>query len=236
LYRGIWSGLDLIFPPVCAGCKQLGHRICSECLGSIVPLAEPLCERCGLPQSKAGICRQCQDQPPSFDALRSWSAFEGPLRSILHRLKYRRDVSLGDSLAFPFATFVAGLSWNPDILVPIPLSRLRLAERGYNQVGVVGRPLSMALSIAYVPRALSKERETHTQVGLTAPERKENVRDAFRARTSLVAGKSVLLLDDVATSGATLSAAAESLKEAGAKRVLAVTLARALPRHGLVAA
>jgi ComF family protein len=214
----------------------MGHRICSECLGSIVPLAEPLCQQCGLPQSKAGICRQCQDQPPSFDALRSWSAFEGPLRNILHKLKYRRDVSLGDSLALPFATFVAALDWNPDILIPIPLSRLRHAERGYNQVGVVARPLSMALNIAYVPRALSKERETRTQVGLTGPERKENVRGAFRAHTPLVAGKSVLLLDDVATSGATLSAAAESLREGGAERVLAVTLARALPRHGLVAA
>jgi predicted amidophosphoribosyltransferase len=74
------------------------------------------------------VCRQCQDQPPSFDALRSWSAFEGPLRIILHKLKYRRDISLGDALAAPLANFVAGLGWKPDILIPIPLSRLRLAE------------------------------------------------------------------------------------------------------------
>ena len=214
----------------------MGHRICRECLGSISPLAEPLCGLCGLPQSRAGLCRQCQDQPPSFDALRSWSAFEGPLRNILLKLKYKGDVSLGDALAVPLANFVASLDWKPEIVIPIPLSRLRLAERGYNQVGVVARPLSMALSLAYVPRALSRERETRTQVGLTGPERRDNVRDAFQARAPLVAGKTVLLLDDVATTGATLSSAADSLRQGGAKRVLAVTPGRALPHHGLVSA
>lgn len=212
----------------------MGFRVCSECLASIFPLTEPICEQCGLPQSKAGICRQCQDQPPSFDALRSWSAFEGPMRNILHKLKYRRDISLGDALAAPFASFVAGLGWKPDILIPIPLSRLRLAERGYNQAGVVARPLSMALHLPYLPQALSRERETHTQVGLTGSERKENVRGAFRAHTELVAGKTILLLDDVATTGATLSSAAEALRQGSAMRVLAVTLARALPHHGFV--
>lgn len=139
-------------------------------------------------------------------------------------------------MAVPLAGFVAGLNWNPEIVIPIPLSRQRLAERGYNQVGVVGRPLCMALNLTYEPRALSRERETRTQVGLSAPERRENVRDAFGARAPLVDGRIVLLLDDVATTGATLSSAAESLRRGGAKRVLAVTTARALPHHGLASA
>jgi ComF family protein len=155
------------------------------------------------------------------------------MRNILHRLKYRRDLSLGDALAAPFSKFVAGLSWKPDVVIPIPLSRKRQAERGYNQVGVVARPLSMALGLAYVPGALVRQRETRSQVGLGGPARKENVRGAFRTRGPGVRDRTVLLLDDVATTGATLSSAAKSLHEAGAERVLAVTLARALPRHGL---
>jgi len=137
-------------------------------------------------------------------------------------------------LAAPVADFVTGLKWEPEMVIPIPLSRQRLSERGYNQAGVVGRPLCMALNLAYMPRALSRDRDTRTQVGLMGPERRENVRDAFRARAALVEGKTVLLLDDVATTGATLSSAADSLREGGARRILAVTLGRALPRHGLV--
>jgi predicted amidophosphoribosyltransferase len=91
----------------------------------------------------------------------------------------------------------------------------------------------MALGLAYVPGALVRQRETRSQVGLGGPARKENVRGAFRTRGPGVRDRTVLLLDDVATTGATLSSAAKSLHEAGAERVLAVTLARALPRHGL---
>jgi ComF family protein len=141
-------------------------------------------------------------------------------------------MSLGDALAAPFASFVHGLNWKPDVLIPIPLSRGRLAERGYNQVGVVGRPLALALNLNYAPKALVRARETRSQVGLTAAQRKQNMQDAFRAHSS-IRGKSVLLLDDVATTSATLSSAARSLRQGGASRVLAVTVARALPHHGL---
>jgi len=155
------------------------------------------------------------------------------LRNILRRLKYRRDLSLGDALAAPSSSFVAGLNWKPDPVILIPLSRKRLAERGYNQVGVVARPLSMATGLPCAPRAIVRERETRTRVGLTAAERKDNVRGVFRARGSTTAGRTVQLLDDVATTGATLSSAAEALPQGGASRVVAVTLARALLRHGL---
>jgi ComF family protein len=131
--------------------------------------------------------------------------------------------------------FVRELNWKPDVVIPIPLSRGRLAQRGYNQVGVIGRPLALALNLKYVPGALMRAKETRSQVGLTPVQRKENIQDAFRARVS-VRGKCVLLLDDVATTTATLSSAARSLRQGGASRVLAVTVARALPRHGLESA
>lgn len=131
--------------------------------------------------------------------------------------------------------FVRELNWKPDLVIPIPLSRGRLAQRGYNQVGVIGKPLALALNLKYAPGALMRARETRSQVGLTAMQRKENIQDAFRARAS-VRGKCVLLLDDVATTTATLSSAARSLRQGGASRVLAVTVARALPHHGLESA
>jgi ComF family protein len=151
----------------------------------------------------------------------------------MHRLKYRRDIGLGDSLAAQMAEFVRGLNWPIDMVVPIPLGRKRLKERGYNQVGLIARPLAMALGLDYTPHELARKRETRSQVGLSKEARRENVRDAFVAGAR-VKGKTVLVMDDVATTGSTLSAGAEAFFSSGAKNVYALTVARALPRHGLV--
>jgi ComF family protein len=165
--------------------------------------------------------------------LRSWAVFDDPVQEALHRLKYRRDVGLGDSLAEQMVDFVSGLRWPIDLIAPIPLGRKRLKERGYNQVGLVARPLAMALGLQYAPRALARRRETRSQVGLNKDARRENVRDAFVAGAR-VKGRTVLVMDDVATTGSTLSAGAEALFSAGAEDVYALTVARALTRHGLV--
>ena len=159
--------------------------------------------------------------------------FADPVQEALHRLKYRRDVGLGDSLAEHMTRYVAGLNWPIDVIIPMPLGRRRLRERGYNQAGLIARPLAMALGLEYAPRELSRRRETRSQVGLSQQERRENVRDAFVADRR-VTGKTVLVVDDVATTGSTLSSSAEALFLSGAKDVYALTVARALPRHGLV--
>jgi ComF family protein len=202
-------------------------------MGGMKPLSEPWCEHCGLPQATPGFCVECQDRPPSYDVLRSWSVFDGPLKNVIHSLKYRGNISLGDVLAIPLVELIRGQQWASDLLIPVPLSRKRLAERGYNQVAVVARPLSKELDLAYSPQALTRVRETRTQVGLLAAERRENVTGAFRSDPNIVERKTILLLDDVATTGSTLSAAAEALRKAGAARIYAVTLARAIPHHGL---
>ncbi len=165
--------------------------------------------------------------------MRSWGVFEGPIRQALHKLKYRRNVALGDALAQHLAEYVATLGWPVDLVIPVPLGKERMKERGYNQVGLVAMPLAAINAWRYTPRALARSRETRSQVGLTAAERKENVSGAFRAEAALVSGTTVLLMDDVATTGATLSACASALLEAGARSVYALTLARALPHHGL---
>jgi ComF family protein len=155
------------------------------------------------------------------------------VRPALHKLKYRRDMGLGDALAVSIAGFVESLQWTFDMVVPIPLGGKRMQERGYNQVALIAKPLSLSLGSAYQPSALKRQRETKSQVGLSAGERKDNVQDAFLADPRIVRGRSVLVMDDVATTGATLSSSAEALIQAGAVHVFALTVARALPHHGL---
>jgi len=148
-------------------------------------------------------------------------------------LKYRRDIGLGEALSNQMSEFVKQLDWPINMLVPIPLGKRRLRERGYNQVAMVAMPLSMQLGLDYEPGALVRARETRSQVGLSAVERQENVRDVFLVDTKKVSGRTVLLIDDVSTTGATLSSAADALYASDAREVYAVTIARALPHHGL---
>jgi ComF family protein len=119
------------------------------------------------------------------------------------------------------------------MLMPIPLGKKRLKERGYNQVAMVALPLAMQLGLDYKTNVLVRARETRSQVGLSAGERQENVKGVFEVDTAKVNGKIVLLMDDVSTTGATLSSAAEALYASNARDVYAVTVARALPHHSL---
>lgn len=231
------GALDLLFPPVCAGCGTGGANWCAHCQAKVNLLVEPLCLKCGSPAEKTVQgCRQCENDRYSFVSLRSWAAFDEPLRSALHRLKYKRDVSLGGVFAPHLSGFARQLNWQVDMIVPIPLGKKRKRERGYNQVEALAKPLAIRLEALYVPQALERAKETRTQVGLSAAERRENMQAAFRADPSLVKGRSVLLMDDVATTGSTLSSAADALLSAGAFQIYALTVARALPRHGLTRA
>jgi ComF family protein len=196
-------------------------------------LTGALCEKCGVPVKTSGLCNSCHLAPPSFRALRAWAAFDFPVRQALHKLKYRRDMGLGDALAVPLAQFAESLSWQLDVVVPVPLGQKRMQERGYNQVDLIARPFSLALGLEYHPTALRRKRETISQVGLSAAERRENMQKAFSAVASLVRGKNILVTDDVSTTGSTLSSCADALLQAGAKDVFALTVARALPHHGL---
>lgn len=139
---------------------------------------------------------------------------------------------MGDAIASQMAAFVRELRWPMDMIVPIPLGRKRLKERGYNQVAMIARPLALSLGVEYAPRELIRCKETRSQVELSKAERKENVRDAFQAGGRMK-DRNIVIMDDVSTTGATLSSAAEILYKAGAKQVFALTVARALPHHGL---
>ncbi len=232
-YHSFWEMLDLLFPPACGGCGKSGSRWCLDCQKRVNILDGILCEICGLPQDKPGICGTCLAEKPHFRALRAWAVFSDPVQPALHRLKYRHDVSMGDAFASQMAPYVKKLNWQIDLIVPIPLGKQRFKERGYNQVGMIAKPLALALGMRYAPDGLMRRKETRSQVGLTKIERKANVHDAFQAGRG-IKGKSILIMDDVSTTGSTLSAGAEALYSAGAEDVYALTVARALPQHGLI--
>jgi len=168
-----------------------------------------------------------------YRMMRSWAVFDSPVQDALHTMKYRRNVGIGDALAVHMKDFVDALQWNAQVIVPVPLGKKRLKERGYNQVGLVARPLAYEMGMQYSPEALWKIRETRSQVGLNISQRRENVHNAYQANPAVVKRKSILLMDDVATTGSTIQSCSDALLSAGARDVYVLTVARALSRHDL---
>lgn len=163
---------------------------------------------------------------------RSWGIFTGPLRKAIHRMKYKRDISLGDRLSEVLFELVDQLGWRFDLVTAVPLNPARAKERGYNQSALLAIPVALAYNIPYKSNAIRRVKNTRSQVGLTRNERKENVHGAFEANANLVKGRSLLIIDDVCTTGATLEACAQALKTAGARQVYGLTLARAVSQMG----
>lgn len=226
LYQGLWGGLDWIYPPLCGGCGRPGARWCSDCQSRTTILRGPACPRCGQSLPAAGLCQRCRHCPPSYTSLKSWAHFSGPLRNAIHRLKYNGDVALGEVLARPLVQMISSLDWTLDAVVPVPIGIARRAERGYNQAAVIGFPLALGCGIPYQPRWLVKIRETPSQVGLTVLERQNNLQGAFSSEKKAAAGKFILIIDDVTTTGATMEACSTALLTAGAAGTFGLTLAR----------
>jgi ComF family protein len=205
---------------------------------------QPFCQKCGIPAKETepreasafgaiALCAKCRSNPPAYQMMRSWAVFDSPIQNGLHTMKYRGNIAFGESLATNMVDFVCSLHWPIEVLIPVPLGKKRLEERGYNQVGLVARPLAYQLGWIYEPNALWKTRETRSQVGLTAVQRSANVQDAYQADTKIVRQQNILLMDDVATTGSTISACTQALLCAGAKEVYVLTIARALSHHSL---
>lgn len=226
-YEIVWGFLDIIYPSQCVGCGRYGAKICANCKKDIQVIKPPLCDFCGIQLTQEGVCATCQNEKPAFNQLRSVAAYQGSLRQAVHNLKYHRDVSLGLYLAKPMIKLFRNLHWKVDIIVPVPLGSIRLKERGYNQASLLAYPIALATSTRYEPKALRRIRETESQVELTMEARRQNVNGAFLGISTYVHSKRILIVDDVATSCATLNACAIALLSAGADCVYALTLARA---------
>lgn len=220
--------LDLFFPPRCAACNRFGSRLCTSCLAEVEPLLPPICERCGRPTRVSGTCSICRRTPSSLDGTRSASILDEPLRSAVHDFKYRGARELADPLASLLVDCWQRNSLHADLVVPIPLHRNRQRERGYNQAALLARSLGDSLGLRTSEGEVHRQRATRPQVGLTAPQRRENVDGAFACSSGAMHGLSVVLVDDVCTSGATLEACAAALRTEGlARSIWALTVARA---------
>lgn len=228
IYTNYIHGLDWLFPARCAGCGKAGEHWCAKCRETIRILKYPLCAKCGKPIKRTGICEDCQRKAPSYEKARSWAYYEGRLRKALVGAKYRRNLALGLVFANAIERLLAEQDWKIDLLLPIPLAGERHMRRGYNQVNLFARPLSLGTRLSFSPKALERRVETASQVGLSIEERWRNVDGVFKAKAGLVKGKRILLLDDVMTTGATLSSAASALKKMGAQAVYALTIARTI--------
>ena len=228
-----------VFPSFCKICRILLESpkekvLCRSCLEKITPHRAPTCPSCGRFFEGAGdphLCSVCLNEAPPFSMHRSCARYRGALKDTLLLFKYRRFKVLGLNLG----EFVAealkkeeGLWWEVDVIVPVPLHRRRLWERGFNQAEVLARAIGRLRRIPVETRAMRKIRNVPPQTSLEYAERKSNVRDAYRMdKAERIRDKVVLLVDDVYTTGSTLRECAEVLRKAGAKDVRAVTVAQA---------
>lgn len=233
------KALDWLLPPRCVSCGLAGEYLCSECQRQVLPLQPPWCVRCGQPlpawqaphESEMALCAACAARPPAFDGARAYTQMEGLAREALHALKYRRALGLGPLLAEWLAWVVQREGWPVEAVVPVPLGPQRLRERGYNQAEWLAWPLAQRLGVPFCPDVVVRWRETASQVGLNVHERRSNVAGAFRV-SGPFSFRRVLLVDDVMTTGATLDAVAQALRDQGdVEHVWAVTVARAILQH-----
>jgi ComF family protein len=227
--------LAVVLAPSCAACDELLDQptrgpVCAACWQSILPLTPPVCDRCGdpLPSWRAvsvppAQCPRCRRAPRPVDRGRAIGAYDGALRAIIHALKYEGRRSLAKPLAALMRERGADLLAGTGCAVPVPLHSSRRRQRGFNQAADLARHLGLP-----VVHALRRVRATPTQTFLPLAQRHRNVRDAFAVTPAgrALAGTTILLVDDVSTTGATLDACARVLKTAGVREVRALTAAR----------
>lgn len=235
----VFSGLsDLVYPPACPGCGVTthGHRgLCPACWGSMRFIERPYCEVLGLPFSHdlgAGIlCADAIAHPPVFDRLRSVAILDGVARDLVHGLKYRDRTDLAVMMAAWMVRAGDGMVEAADAIIPVPLHRSRMLSRKFNQSAELSRHVARVSGKPFLAATLVRVKKTSQQVGLGARAREDNVRGAFRiapGHEADVFGKRIVLVDDVYTTGATVSSAARVLQKAGAADVTVLTFARAL--------
>jgi ComF family protein len=218
--------LNLLFPTTCIHCHApvLERRwggACPDCWSSLAPLRPPFCSKCGEPAHAIdGLCGRCLKGEHAFDFARSALLFTHTLRDIIHHLKYSDRVSLAKPLGDILKECLQREAFTGDVVVPVPLHRSRQRQRGFNQAELIAARLGLPLNT----RLLRRRKDTPSQTGLSRNERKRNLAGAFEV-CGEVRG-TVILVDDVYTTGATVNEIARTLKRAGARRVEALTAAR----------
>ncbi len=222
--------LDILFPLRCAGCQRSGHVLCPACIAQIQPLPSPFCQLCGTPLSQEGTCKNCQYHPLKLNGQRAVSLYHEPMRGCIHALKYDGNTRLAQPLGLLLAQAYIRYGMQADMLIPVPLHSERQQQRGYNHACLLAEVCSAQLGIPINNSILVRHRATVAQVDLHPRERHQNVAGAFACASVSASGalnrRSIVIIDDVSTTGATLEACAAPLFAAGAKEVWGLVLAR----------
>lgn len=213
---------------LCRGASQAG-LLCAACAADLPRLPRPRCPRCALPTAAGWTCGRCLGDPPAYDATAAVFTYDFPADVLVQGLKFRSELALAPLLAAELAAEIGAAGTDlrrVDLVVPVPLHTGRLAERGYNQSMEIARGVAARLDIALAADVCERVRDTPAQVDLAWKARRENVRGAFSCRRALDA-RTIAVVDDVMTTGATLGEIALTLKKFGAIRVVNWVVARA---------
>ena len=217
---------DLALPQSCFFCGDSSDEtVCAPCAAELPRLAKQVCPRCQLDAANGEVCGRCLKKPPLWEHLIAQWRYEFPLDKAMVSAKYHHAFAIYRWAA----TQRSGWPFDADAtLIPVPLAELRLQSRGYNQAQLIAEEMAKCFALKVATDAVIRIRETDVQQRLNWIERRQNVRSAF-VTTRSFAGESVVLIDDVLTTGATLNSLARAILDAGATRVDAFVLARVLP-------
>ena len=235
----LWRGLvDVVTPPLCLACQTpvtSGAALCFECWQKLQFIDEPVCDVLGTPfaydEGEGSISPAALAEPPAWDKARAAVVFDEAAKHIVHLLKYQDNHEAALAMARMMGAAGRNILAEADVIVPVPLHRRRLWQRRFNQAALLAQHVSRLYGLACFTDVLERVTPTTSQVGLDAQERRRNVRRVFSVspeRQVLIEGKTVLLVDDVRTTGATAEACAATLKKAGAARVLVLSFALVL--------
>lgn len=226
--------IKIIFPvkPFCIICNKKiladRNRVCSVCEENIVKITPPICRKCGrqLKNDTKDICNDCSNTKHYFIEARAFGHYEGILRKLIYQFKYRGQKDLALFLGVKMFSVLETLSWPAiDFIVPVPLHRSRLKERGYNQALLLAKVLNKNTGIP-ISEELIRAKATEHQTILTRSYRQRNLANAFAIRRNKFCNKTILLIDDVYTTGTTVNECSKTLKKAGAKEIYVLTCAR----------
>ena len=245
IFRGAWRdaaklALDIALPTLCVACREPvdGEGVCSDCWAKLSFIAPPFCPRLGIPfvydPGPDMLSMEAISNPPAYARARAAVRYDDVARTLVHALKYQDRTDLAPTMGRWMARAGRDLLDGADVLIPVPLHWRRAWHRRYNQSGALARVIERQSGVCVVSEALRRTRPTEQQIGLSRPQRASNVQGAFKVapdRQALIAGRRIVLVDDVLTSGATVDACARALLRAKAASVDVLVFARVVDSH-----
>ncbi|MCI0439743.1 MAG: ComF family protein [Chloroflexi bacterium] len=224
LSRVAQSALDLLMPMSCAVCGREGRLVCDGCKAALPRLERPYCAICADPDKP--LCDFCAREPPAVDGICAPYLMFGPVPQMIYGFKYHNLRASAPELGGLLASYLDSHPVPADVIMPVPLHPRRMRQRGYNQSELLARQLGKRAGLPVDARTLRRKKNTPPQVSMTdRQQRQQNIQGAFECVAGLQ-GERILLVDDVVTTGSTMSACAAALKDAGASAVWGLALAR----------